>query len=58
MIQPESDLLRIIKTTTVLYANYINLLNKIQNTEVNLNGRQFSVDLKGLTWINDKGYML
>ena len=58
MIQLESDLLSIIKTATVLYVDYINLLNKIQNTEVNLKGRQFSVDLKGLTWINDKGYML
>ena len=58
MIQLESDLLSIIKTATVLYVDYINLLNKIQNTEVNLNGRQFSVDLKGFIWINDRGYML
>ena len=37
-----------IKTVSIQDAEYVNLLNKIQKEEVNLNGTKFRVDYKGL----------
>ena len=44
MSQPESDLMRRIKTTNIHDLEYENLLNKLLKDEVNLNGIEFKVD--------------
>ena len=48
--QQESDMLSIIKTTSTRDVEYVNLLNKLQKDEVNLNGTGFNVEQKGLIW--------
>ena len=57
MSQPESDLLRRIKTTNIHDVEYEKLLNKLLKHEVNLNGTEFKVDQKGLIWFKGRIYM-
>ena len=54
MSQLESDMLRKIKTTSIHDVEYVNLLNKLQKDEVNLNGTKLKVDQKGLIWFKEK----
>ena len=57
MSQPESGLLRKIKTADIHDAEYENLRNKLLKDEVNLNGTEFKVDQKGLIWFKRRIYM-
>ena len=57
MIQPESDLVNIIKLANIHDVEYENLLNKLLKDEVNLNGKEFKVDQKGLIWFKGRIYM-
>ena len=54
--EPEIYLLSRIKTVSIQDAEYVNLLNKIQKEEVNLNGIEFRVDYKGLNWFKERIY--
>ena len=58
MSQPESDMMSIIKTISIHDVEYINLLNKLQKDEVNLNRTEFRVDQKGLVQFKERIYML
>ena len=57
MSQPESDLKRRIKTTTIHDAEHGNLLNKLMKDEVNMNGKEFKVDQRELIWFKWRIYM-
>ena len=57
MSQPKSDLLSRIKTTSIQDVDYINLLNKLQKDEVDLNEIEFRVDQKGLIRFKERVYM-
>ena len=48
MSHPESDIVNKIKAVSEQDVEYVKLLNKIQNNEINLNGKDFKVDEKGL----------
>ena len=58
MSQPKSDLLSRIKIASIRDDEYVNLLNKLQKDEVNLNGTKFKVVWKGLIWFKGRIYML
>ena len=57
MSKPKGDLLSRIKTTSIHDVEYVNLLNKLQKDEVNLNGTEFRVDQKGLIRYKERIYM-
>ena len=50
-------MMRRIKTTSIHDVEYVNLLNKLQKDEVNLNGTEFRVDQKGLIRFKERIYM-
>ena len=58
MIQPKSDLMDKVKTTSTHDDKYTKLCSQIKSNEVKLKGIDFKVDLKGLLWFKDRMYML
>ena len=57
MSQPKSDPMSKIKTASIHDAEYENLLNKLLRNEVNLNGKEFKVEQKGLIWFKGRIYI-
>ena len=57
MSQPKSDLLSKIKAANIHDAEYENLLNKLLKDKVNLNGKEFKVEQKGLIWFKGRIHM-
>ena len=57
MSQPESDMMSRIKIASIHDVEYENLLNKMLKDEVNLNGRGFKVEQKGLIFFKGRVYM-
>ena len=56
MSQLESDMLSKIKVSNIYNAKYEKLLNKLLKDEVNLNGKEFKVEHKGLIWFKRRIY--
>ena len=58
MSQPKSEILSRMKKYSIQDDDYINVLNKLQKDEVNLNGTKFKVDQKRLIRFKERIYML
>ena len=57
MSKPESDIRRRIKTTSLHDIEYMNLWNKLQKDEINLNEKKFKVDHEGTIWFKNRFHM-
>ena len=57
MSQPKSDLLEKVKTTSTRDVDYTKLFSEIQKNEINLKGRAFKINQKGLIWFKDRMYV-
>ena len=57
MSQLEIDMVSTIKKTSIHDDEYENLWNKLLKDKVNLNGKEFKVEQKGLIWFKGRIYM-